>query len=1464
LLHRGEADLRPGFKLKKSGLLHLGLIGGLLLVTLGLLLVINYMLDQRMAQLKINLLSMFHDVTGRDLSYGSISPSILQYFEIRDLAIHDPEADSGVLLRVKTLKIHYNLFRLLTAPDPLSSISEINIEHSEFNLDLEKERELADALVEFIKDRLSKKIDVEFSLTGSNLRFNISDNNYNLLLSKLFLTLNNERDAYGYKVRGDVHFITREQGAAGFRLDTEMDFGGKVSKQFTWFDMLANIYSTDSDDFSLAAQKFQVSLKDNLLTLNKIQDRTPLDLTGRYDGQSQTLRVNVVTENWLPAHLLRFKSRLAEYNPWLAASVSASGDLEYRLPEKGMSYSLDLHAALPRGARTPGLRLATKVRGNEDLVSVRPFLVTGDPGRIEFNGTILTRNLYPEGTLSLKDVTTGISGTVNADFTITRSYRGFSLAAGNTIIGKTDLKKFDLSLEPRKGELAFELKTVLGHAAPGGMVSASGNINYGRGYALHSEWTFTNLPLSELYSVGTPDRRRSDSLYEGLKNYDINSHLRFDADQNNFSLSSADAVVSDHNNPDNTMSLDISADARHIVCREYKGEWFGLPLHGDLEVALPSAKNTQFETLLHINEVPYAFSGLVVPGQGVVISGTYDLSASVLVSETQDLRFWVKSVRLPLPIHDHMYFATLNCMGYVKADGEWQVSSVNSRLYNLPVHTDTEVENYLDASFTLSPHEFNLSRLRYVDTISEVRGSGKFDISSLSPLSGSGWLYLEDKDTDESYTAELELLPGSLNLDFTFHNSPLSRLGELALKGNLSGRIRAEGPYEQPFINAELVLEHGSLNTAPFSMDVNISLTADTIVLNSLECTYNNNLTITGAAGQADRDNGDFQFGGHLAGYFLGEYINTDTLLAGNLPHGDYNSLFTSFWDNSFTGRLQFFNISAQRENRSAKSYESWELLFSKDANELVFNGGPQHAVRGRFAKNGAFDIDLAEPLPLRSHIEGMIKNNHLEAKAQNLFLNLQLLNPLIASKYFVFKGGTAQGELTLTGDIADPQYYGLIEVKNASIATDVSPDIIAPVNTAISFQNNEMRLTNTKTYFGDAPVNVFAVLTIRNWVPTQYALDVKTLDTIGIHLAFPADVVNIDGFFLTPNFKLVGDSKSLRAEGDLVLPRCNITLGNTGGEAGAADNYMYLVNLNIKTGKAVAFTWPSRDFPIIQAVSKPGALLAVRYNGSSGKYTFTGDVDLQSGEVYYFDRDFFIRSGLISFRENEKRFDPIISLEAEKREQFDGKDLKIFLTLKNQYLSEFEPHFRSEPPLASEYDILTAMGGAFPNQENQTNENALDLAVNLGSDILTQVWVLRPFERVVKEILHLDVFSIRTQIVKNILTDKVFTGNNPEDQTTALEGKSYLENTSINLGQYIGEKNDLYFEMVLRFQSMDAQAPEYESLIPDKKLNVESEFSLELTTPFFLTIKWTVTPQHWESFFLPDNKITLKWGFSF
>ncbi|MBN1798989.1 MAG: hypothetical protein JW822_10450 [Spirochaetales bacterium] len=1428
--------------------------------------IINFTLDYRMGLLKDKLLALFNEFSGRNLKYSSLSPSILQYIEIRDLEIYDNKPDQAVLFKAKNLRIHYNLFGLVFSPDPLSAISEINIEHSEFNLDMQKEKELAEALEKFIKERLSQKLDMEFRLTGSNLQFNISDNNYNLLLSKLFLTIANDKEIYEYKVRGNVHLDSKEQGRTSLWLDTELDLAGKVHKEFIWFNMLVNILSTESENFTLAQQQFQISMNENLLSVNKIQDSKPIDIACNYDLKREALTVNFITENWQPAYMLQFKRELSEYNPWLYAAISAEGELEYQLSDNTTEYSLFLNAGLEASGSTPHIRLKTRLQGNERIFYLEPLAVSSNDSVMEFRGSVLTTNLYPAGTLLLSNVATGYTGSITGNFQIQRAYNGFALASDMVTIGQADFSSFTLNLQPKRGAILFDLDTTLADKNSAPQLIAEGSIKYSPDFLFDSHWEIGDLPLNQLYSILTPNNQQSRSLYDSLKYYTVSSSLKLSTDFNDLSFSSAKTTLNDIQNEHNSLTIDVDADTKHIQCKEFNGSWFGVPLSGDFIVDLSPGSSSHFATVLNLNEIPYNIEGFVIPDQGLVLSGSYDLDASFIFSKQEAMRFWVKTDMLPLPLADQRLKLSLNLIGFVKDNGEWQIASTHSKLFNVPVLSGSDEDNFLDASFLLTESELELSEVTFHDSISEINGKGHFDISAFSPLTSSGWFYLQNKELDESYTVELEFLPDAMDVNLAFTNSPLQRLGDFIVKGNVSGTIKAFGGYNNPAVDAVLSLKQGTFNNSPFSCEVSFSLTDQFFALKSFECQYNNNYTVTDASGMLDKTNGEFQFKAHLAGNFLGEIFDADSLYAGILSDFNYEKPFSPFWDTNFTGRVQFFNIAARKVDGPLKDYQSWEILFNKDSKAFLFSGGPEHALVGEVKREGTFTVDLLPPLPLYGHMQGTVNDSLVEAKIEDMYCDLMLLNPIIGSKYFVFKGGTARGELAITGDVNDPEFYGLLEINDGAVSTLVSPDIIKPINTALVFQQKEMKFSNINTAIGRTPVRVFALLTLKNWVPVTYGLELETLSDKGLHLAFPVGIVKIDGYFLTSNFKLVGDHMSLSAKGEILAPQCNVTLTNPEQtqEQESVFAYAYLVDLKVKTGKDVEFTWPSREFPIIQAVAKPNTDIAVNYNGSSGKFTILADIGLQSGEVFYFDRSFFIKSGKITLHEDENHFDPLLSLEAERREQFDDKDLKIFLTLKNQYLSEFEPRFRSEPPLASEYDILAALGGAFQGQESETGESALDLALNLGSDILTQFWVLRPFERAVKEILNLDVFSIRTQVVKNILVDRVFTTESGVPPTNDLETRNYLENTTINLGQYIGNKNDLYFEMVLRFQSLDENATEYESINTQSNINVESEFSLELTTPFFLTIKWTITPQHWESFFLPDNKITLKWGFSF
>ncbi|HTP60199.1 MAG TPA: translocation/assembly module TamB domain-containing protein, partial [Spirochaetia bacterium] len=230
--------------------------------------------------------------------------------------------------------------------------------------------------------------------------------------------------------------------------------------------------------------------------------------------------------------------------------------------------------------------------------------------------------------------------------------------------------------------------------------------------------------------------------------------------------------------------------------------------------------------------------------------------------------------------------------------------------------------------------------------------------------------------------------------------------------------------------------------------------------------------------------------------------------------------------------------------------------------------------------------------------------------------------------------------------------------------------------------------------------------------------------------------------------------------------------------------------------------------------------------------------------------------------------FDPRITARAEVREwdPTSGEEIRIYLDADNP-LSKFSPQFSSDPPRPENY--LLAMIGAPFVARAETQGLGLSAAL-ISSDIVSQAWLLRPLENRLRDALGLDMVSVRTQIIQNLLAQKIFgTTLNP------------LDNTSISLGKYIG--NDLFLEALVRLQTQPVPGsaglstyapgggggvglpPIPSATLPTAGIGLtpQLEWSMEWTTPFF-TLDWIFQPQHPETLFLTDNALSFSWRFSY
>jgi hypothetical protein len=458
----------------------------------------------------------------------------------------------------------------------------------------------------------------------------------------------------------------------------------------------------------------------------------------------------------------------------------------------------------------------------------------------------------------------------------------------------------------------------------------------------------------------------------------------------------------------------------------------------------------------------------------------------------------------------------------------------------------------------------------------------------------------------------------------------------------------------------------------------------------------------------------------------------------------------------------------------------------------------------------------------------------------------MRVLNAILAPSTHIieFTEGTGAGSLRIAGMLTDPDWFGTINVREAAMRFQLSPDVVKPINGRLEFNEKSFTLPRVASRAGQVVLEAEGTFNLDHWIPRSFELAFHVSQYPGAHLKATFPPVALDGY-ATGTVRVRGDSVETRVEGDIAANLCRIALvRQEAKEAGSRRGAALSVDMKIAVGRNVEFFWPAQTFPVVHTYAKPGERLAVVLNGETGAVSLAGDVEIRGGEIFYFDRSFYLRRGSIRFDATQEQVDPWINALAEIRER-DEHDQEITIYLEaNNKLSQFSPRFYSEPLLA-DAELMSLIGG---NVVNRFQESSFGLsAVMLTSDIVSQFGIFTPLERSVRRMLNLDLFSIRTQFLQNFLVGKLM------GEQSSLSYNP-LDNTTLSLGKYLG--TDFFIQARVRFEAGDEVGNAY-------NIQTEGELSLEWTTPFFL-LEWSFIPKHPEDLFLTDNSIGLSWKFSY
>lgn len=357
--------------------------------------------------------------------------------------------------------------------------------------------------------------------------------------------------------------------------------------------------------------------------------------------------------------------------------------------------------------------------------------------------------------------------------------------------------------------------------------------------------------------------------------------------------------------------------------------------------------------------------------------------------------------------------------------------------------------------------------------------------------------------------------------------------------------------------------------------------------------------------------------------------------------------------------------------------------------------------------------------------------------------------------------------------------------------------------------------------------------LSFEGWGVDVWAYDGKE---VGIRLPMPQSNVDIFGS-VSGHLVIQSDGRTVYLGGDLTADDLTMSLGMAPLPDWWGSDKATRIDFNLLLRENVRFVFPMGPDPILTATLAENQHLHVIID-EFGDMDISGNLEIRSGEFFYFQKNFYITEGSIGFRNRgygEGGFDPIINLRARLRDfDSEGRQVDIFLILRNSTLDNISPTFESSPSKDIN-EIMTILGGAIlpSTAYGEISVSSVFSLVSASVDILSRMGVIRPvdngLEQSIRQSLSLDTFSLHTNIVENILYDTVSLVSSNLYEESLSPMARYLDGTTFYLGKYLTPT--LYLEGMIHLSAARNHDERKHTFIADD-LNIDIEVSLEWETP--------------------------------
>ncbi|MFW5688074.1 MAG: hypothetical protein ACOC1U_00760, partial [Spirochaetota bacterium] len=1059
-------------------------------------------LERRFATIKDQAVTELENLIGREVTYSSVSPSILRYLSVRDLTIHGRRGEPADLLTVGRLRVYYRPLRLLQGRYS-EAFSEIRIENTELTLDTRSETDLTALLADILggstggtraegADGSSAEADPEsraptgestaaasladllpddFLVSGRNIHLDIRSSIGRLDTERLFFSTTLADETISVRVQGDARLRDTPDSIPVSGIGGRLEAFGTINVATGDTLLEVSLPELTSDLATLRSQVLQVRFSNGVLEARNVQNRDPIDIYVRYIDAEGELYARVLADGYRLSDLVQLEGGYAALNRYLRLPIR--GQANATVTPDSLEFGGSILTEVTGFPEIPQGDLTLRFDGDAEGVSIDELVYDAPIGRAEYRGDIQLAPLRPSGVLSVRDLRYG-----NAQpLTLTARLSSFA----NVIRLETDPFRYaGTPIESVRGSLAMESEPraeVTIDLGPGGasrleietLHEPDGTLRSARVDARHvrpepllriQDAILPDLSvpdLSMLPDSTVVDARAIVDLTDGLS-VDVPLFYAFDS-----------AIPSDH------LSFSLAYDDGDLLVRDVTAGYHGYSGRGDFSALVRNGGTIAFESDVVVEDVAYRFSGVLDPSNSLAIRGLYDVDARFYFGERGELIFRASGdIPLPLqgPDESSLAFAA---NGYYFSPDDWTVNVDDLDARGVPIATVPSARIGVRGSFSDSGGR--IARLSYSDAFSELTGNGEVSWDLPSP-SGTVALVLSETDAGpspaeapsdapagndqpEAYEISASLADGRLDASASLQSLPIRRLGIETVRGALTGGIQVAGPPDALSTRVSGALVDGRFNTDPVELRATVEIDPDAIRVvdasgryvrsraegvSGVLSTADGSLSLSGTVVQPGEE-GDVPVGVQVAGAF------EDLRDLADVAESDFN------------GTVLLSDLPVQEDLPSA-----WEFRIARAAGTTSISGGPNDAIVASLGPDGAFEGRFGSPIPIRFDAVGFLEGGSIEADLTNVWADVPRLWSIIATPDFIFTGGVGTGSVRIVGPVNDPDFYGTLVAEDVTADLSIIPDTLGPARTFLVF--DEKILTVRESTVSAGPAN--------------------------------------------------------------------------------------------------------------------------------------------------------------------------------------------------------------------------------------------------------------------------------------------------------------------------------------------------------------------------------------------------------